>query len=277
MLSKKLGALLLATAGLFSHGASAVEFSECTKFLQYDKYKYQQCAHFSFVEAARKSEYSKITQWLNANQNHARDMNHSLLSSLMCGTDKGQQRFKTSDRPQILKVTDQLLRLGASFEIMPQGRIVTPLFCVVNRQDSVLLDTVLTRIGGNRRLLDASLYEGMDPHHVPLYRAVMNKDLASAKVLLKHGATVDFSVLDHDTALKKALQLGHADIANWLLDNGASVQIRYGADGCVGKSALDYALTMPTSPSARDAIIKRIQTLEQRTADAYVTRCANAL
>ncbi len=84
-------------------------------------------------------------------------------------------------------------------------------------------------------------YEGTDTAHIPLVRAVMNNDLASAEVLVRHDATPGFSVWNNETALKKALELGYVPIVNWLLGIGASVHKRgNGDDGkaCGGKSAL---------------------------------------
>ena len=263
MRSIKFGAILVAAITLFSNPASAVQFSECTKFVSVDKHKYLECAGYSFAEAAQKSEYSKITQWLASNRSAGKSFYDQLLTTLMCGTgsQEGSRAFKTTDRQNIIRVTDDLLRLGASFDAMPHSSIVTPLFCASNRKDSVILNHVLTRISAKKADLDASLYEGVDPARVPLFRAVMNNDIASAKVLVKHGASVDFSVMENETALKKALEMRNVEMANWLLDVGASVHKRDDAKGCAGKSALDYALGIPEGIAGRNEIVVRIQQL----------------
>ncbi|PID46466.1 MAG: hypothetical protein CSB47_03985 [Proteobacteria bacterium] len=269
MSSLKFSTLLLATFTLMSSSAFAVKFSECEKFINTDKHKYLQCAEYSFTEAAQNREFHEINRWLSNNRGERKYFYTTLLGGLMCGTaGQGRERFKVADRQKIIRVTNDLVNLGASFNDMPSNLIVTPLFCISNRQDSVILNHALTRMKASKKDLDTCPYEGTDTAHIPLVRAVMNNDLASAKVLVKHGATPDFSVLNNETALKKALELGYVPIANWLLDVGASVHKRDdGDDGkaCGGKSALDYALEIPAHIQGRNEIIERIQTLMQRT------------
>ncbi|PWQ95639.1 ankyrin repeat domain-containing protein [Leucothrix pacifica] len=274
MRSIKIGAIVVAAMTLFSPPASAVEFHECNKFINVDKHKFQECAGYSFAEAAQKSNYSKITQWLSANRNEGKPFYSQLLTKLMCGPgmQEGSVPFKAADRQNIIRVTDDLLRLGASFDAMPHFSIVTPLFCASNRKDSVVLNHILNRIQPKKADLDASLYEGVDPTRVPLFRAIMNNDLESAKVLLRHGASIDFSVLENETALKKALEMRNVVIANWLLDNGASVHKRDDKNGCEGKSALDYALEIPAGINGRNEIVARIEQLMTQPS-TLATRC----
>ena len=256
------GAILL-TALVFVHNtAGAVEFQECSKFLNSDKHKYTQCIGYSFKEATQTGQHQKAIQWLRANRSHDRSTYSDLLTTLMCGSEneKGSKPFR-GNRQEIMRLTDDLLKLGASFDAMPYSYIVTPLFCVSNRKDSVVLDHVLNRIKVTSKELNTSQYEGVDPNHVPLYRAIINNDLESAKVLVKHGATPDLSIIENETALKKALELRNINIANWLLDIGSSVQKRDDQKGCSGKSALDYASEIPSNVNGRNQIVDRIKKL----------------
>ena len=256
----KFGKMLITALVLLHGSASAVEFGECAKFENTDTQKYLRCAEYSFIEATQTSNYQKIGDWLRTNNREQKYYYDALLTTLMCGpAAEGKKPFKTADQQNIMNLTDQLLALGASFDAMPSSSIVTPLFCASNRQNSVILDHVLSRIKATTKDLDAVLYEGTDSFHIPLFRAVMNDDLASAKVLLKYGATPDFTVLDNQTVLKEALKVNNVTIANWLLDEGASVHIRDYEVNCEGKSALDYALDIPTDITGRDQLVKRIQ------------------
>lgn len=149
---------------------------------------------------------------------------------------------------------------------MPHSQIVTPLFCVVNRQDSELLEFVLSRIQVQPEDLNASLYEGTNMMYVPLFRAVINNDLESAKVLVKHGASLDMSKLNvgYGFAEQNSLLLGALHnklivMANWLLDVG--VPVYEGDEGiCRGKLAIDYVRVMPGNVPGRDLLIARIET-----------------
>lgn len=258
----KFSTLLITFLILLHNTASAVEFGECSKFLNTDKHRYLQCAEYSFSEATQKGEHQKAIQWLRSNRGESRQVYNKLLTILMCGneTSEGSRPFQ-GNQQQIIRLTDDLLRLGASFNAMPSSYIVTPLFCISNRRDSVVLNHVLTRIKASRKDLDSCPYEGIDPTRVPLFRAVINNDLASAKVLIRHGATPDFSIMENETALKTALELRNVRIANWLLDKGASVHKRDDQKGCAGKSALDYAMEIPAHVKGRDQIVARIKTL----------------
>ena len=267
------GAILL-TALVFVHNtAGAVEFQECSKFSNTDKHKYTQCIGYSFREATQAGNHLKAIQWLKTNRNETKYTYNELLASLMCGNevDAGSKPFR-GNRQEIMRLTDDLVKLGASFDAMPMSYLVTPLFCITNRKDSVILNHALTRINATSKDLNASLYEGIDPSYVPLFRAVMNNDLASAKVLIKHGSATDFSIMENETALKKALELRHIAIANWLLDIGASVHKHDDQAGCTGKSALDYALEIPSNVQGRDQIIARIKQLMTKPS-AFKNKC----
>jgi len=243
----------------------AVEFQECNKFSNKDSRKFSDCLEYSFSEAVRKSEFGKIQNWLKNNPESNKNKYSDYLTILMCGNhadmSEGSRPFKAKNRKEIIKTTDMLLKLGASFDAMPMFSIVTPLFCVSNRRDSQVLDYVLTRIKATKKDLDSCPYEGTDPAHVPLYRAVLNNDLKSAKILVKHGATPDFSIMENETALKVALENNNIKIANWLLDIGASVNKKDENNGCSGKSVLDYALEIPENTKGRKEIISRIKML----------------
>ena len=257
----KFGKMLITALVLLHGSASAVEFSECAKFENTDTQKYLRCAEYSFIEATQTGNYQKVGDWLSTNNREKKYFYDTLLTSLMCGpaAAEGKKPFKRADQQKIINLTDQLLALGASFDAMPSSSIVTPLFCASNRQNSVILDHVLSRIKATTKDLDAVLYEGTDSLHIPLFRAVMNDDLASAKVLLKYGATPDFNVVDSQTVLKEALQVNNVTIANWLLDMGASVHIRDYDVNCEGKSALDYALAIPSNIAGRGQLVQRIK------------------
>lgn len=254
--------ILLTTLVAFHNTASAVEFEECAKFMNTDKHKYHQCVGYSFSEAVQKTQYQKARQWLSANRGEDKQIYTQLLAMLMCENEtvKGNREFKGS-KQEVIRLTDDLLKLGASFGSMPHNYTVTPLFCVSNRKDSVVLDHVLSRIKVSSDELNTSQYEGIYSEYVPLYRAILNNDLASAKVLVKHGASPDASAVGAETALKKALELRNINMANWLLDLNSS-----GRSVCVGQSMLDDALAIPTNVSGRNQIIARIQTLMKTSA-----------
>lgn len=243
----------------------AVQFQECNKFLNKDKRQHSVCLEYSFSEAVRNSEYEKIRNWLENHPESNKGKYSDYLTILMCGNHanmvEGDKPFKAENRKEIIKTTEHLLGLGASFNAMPYFSIVTPLFCISNRQDSEILDFVLTRIKATSKDLDQCHYEGSDPAHVPLYRAILNNDLESAKVLVKHGASPDFSATLNETTLKVALEKHKLIIANWLIDIGASVHKRDEEKGCSGKSALDYALEISKDTKGRDQIVSRIKEL----------------
>ena len=258
--------LLVATAKSY-----AVEFHECEKFVGKDESKHSSCLSYSFREAVTKSEFSKIGLWLN---NQGQDNSHKYsdyLTLLMCDsmtTDtgetsgrEGEKPFRLEDSREIIKVTDQLLDLGGSFYSMSNFSLVTPLFCLINRKNSVVLEHVLNRINPTKKYLNGSLYEGVDPMYVPLYRAGVNNDIASAKVLLKHGATVDHYEFQFRTAIIGALENHNVAFVNWLLDEGASVNQRDPKYLCSDKAALEYALEIPTGVEGRDGLIQRIKAL----------------
>ncbi|PWQ93225.1 hypothetical protein DKT75_21295 [Leucothrix arctica] len=268
-LSKFISILVIFVCSIMSYGNSyAVEFEECSKFIGKNKTKYSKCLEYSFREAVAQSKFSKISHWLGSRSDDDLNGPYEYLSLLMCSSStnengdtmgkEGDKPFKAENSAQIIKVTDQLLSLGASFDSMPHFSLVTPLFCAVNRQNSQVLEHVLTQIKATTKDLDGSLYEGSISEFVPLYRAVINNDLASAKVLLKHGATTEFSIWEGATALNAALKKNHVEIANWLLDEGAVVQPRY---DCSEKSSLGYALAIPANIDGRGAIVARIRAL----------------
>ena len=274
--------LTLVLCGLLSAGKSyAVEFHECEKFVGKDEVKHTQCLQYSFREAVTKADYPKISAWLSA---QPREINsNDFLTLLMCDShinkdgemlsSEGDKPFRKEDSAAIIRVTDQLLDLGVSFESMATFALVTPLYCLTNRQNSVVLDHVLTRINANERMLDGSHYEGVIAMYVPLYRAALNNDIASAEVLLKHGATVNFLADSIHTALFAALEKHHVEFAHWLLDRGASVNIRDPKYACSDKTALEYAMAIPESVGGRDALVERMRKLTTipLTTDAVCT------
>jgi hypothetical protein len=183
----------------------------------------------------------------------------------MCGHYRnqgfGKRQFKTQDRDNIIKLTDELLARGASFDAMPTFSIVTPLFCVSNRKDSVVLDHVLTRIKANKKDLDAVHYEGSDPQYIPLTTASINGDVESLKVLLEHGASVDFKPYGNETALLKAVQASNIEVANLLLDEGAGVHQRGKGFDCTEKSVLDHTLEIDPELKGKNELVSRIKAL----------------
>ena len=252
----KFVAVLLTTLAAFLNTASAVEFNECAKFMSTDKNKYLECAGYSFSEATQKGEYQKARQWLSANRGEDKRTYNQMLATLMCenATVIGGRPFK-GNKQNINRLTDDLLKLGASFASMPYNYLVTPLFCASNRKNSAVLDHALNRIKASSKVLNTSQYEGTDAEYVPLYRAILNNDLASAKVLVKHGASPNASSVGAETALKKALELRNINMANWLLDINTPSQ-----SSCVGQSVLDYAVAIPANVSGRSQVVARIQT-----------------
>ncbi|WP_022951042.1 ankyrin repeat domain-containing protein [Leucothrix mucor] len=258
-----LGGLLL-TILMSLHGpANAVEFKECAKFINKNEQKYLQCTEYSFIEATKKGDYQKASQWLNEGGEDEKQNYNKLLSIFMCESyeHRGSRPFK-GNREDVIRLIDDLLDRGASFHSMPTD-IVTPLYCLTNRKDSVILEHVITRTNITSERLNISQYEGTDPNYLPLHRAIMNDDLESAKVLVKYGASPDTSSMFNETALKKALELHNVRMANWLLDTNSSVHKRDDERGCSGKSALDYALEIPPNVEGRDQLVERIEALMQ--------------
>lgn len=261
---KNIGGILLIVFGLLHSTANAVEFEECSKFINKNEQKYLQCIEYSFIEATQKGEYQKASQWLKQGREAENQNYNKLLSIFMCESyeHRGSRPFK-GNREEVIRLIDDLLERGASFHSMPID-IVTPLYCLTNRKDSVILEHVLTRINVTSEQLNTSQYEGSDPNYLPLHRAIMNDDPESAKVLVKYGASPDASSsMFGESALKKALELHNIGMANWLLDANSSVHKGDGERGCSGKSALDYALEIPPNVEGRDQIVERIEALAQ--------------
>lgn len=225
--------------------------------------KFYSCWRDSFGLAFAQFDYVKINQWLDQESIKKVVMDYhsnNFLNLLFCGTEvEGGHPTKPEHRDLVIKITEQLLALGASFDSMPD--YVTNLFCVVNNRDSEMLDYVLTRIEAKPKDLDSCLYEGVDTAHVPIFRAIQNDDLESAKVLLQHGAALNYRILD-TTPLIESLQLGNIRIADWLLDMGVSV---YETDDgkCKGKLPIAFAQEMPAELEGREQIIIRIESLMQ--------------
>lgn len=258
------------TLFLMSVGKSyAVEFHECEKFVGKEHRKHILCLNYSFREAVAKSDFQKVRDWINSQpkpKNYGDFGPNEYLGWLMCDSDgsdtySSNKPFRKEDTAEIIGLIDQLLNAGASFGSMPPPYLVTPLFCASSRGSSEVLDYVLKRIKATKYDLDGSLYEGSDPRYVPLYRAALNNHIDSAKVLLKHGATVDFHLPMFRTALVGALENHHVAFANWLLDEGASVDQRDKKYECEDKSALEYALAIPKSVAGRDELVLRIEKL----------------
>lgn len=261
---KHTGSVLLVIFGLLHSPANAVEFEECSKFINKNEQKYLQCTEYSFIEATQKGEYQKASQWLNNGREDDKQNYNKLLSIFMCENyeQRGSRPFK-GNREGVIRLIEDLLKRGASFHSMPTD-IVTPLYCLTNRKDSVILEHVLSRINITSEKLNISQYEGTDPNYLPLHRAIINDDLESAKVLVKYGASPDASSsMFGESALKKALELHNIRMANWLLDANSSVHKGDDESGCSGKSALDYALEIPPDVEGRDQLIERIDTLTQ--------------
>ncbi|HPY40421.1 MAG TPA: ankyrin repeat domain-containing protein [Thiolinea sp.] len=225
--------------------------------------KFYSCWEKSFAHAFAQFDYVKINKWLEQDAiKKVVASSHSgyFLNMLFCGTEvEGGQPTPPEHRDLVIKITEQLLALGASFDSMPS--YVTTLFCVVNNNDSEMLDYVLTRINAQPEDLDTCPYEGVDPLHVPIIRTIANNDLESAKVLLQHGAALNYRILD-TTPLIQALQLGKLRMADWLLDMGVSV---YETDDgkCSGQLPIAYAQAMPAELEGREQVIMRIESLMQ--------------
>lgn len=237
------------------------------------------CWRKSFLTAIAQSDYAKVNQWLEQaaiRKVVAEHFTHDFLGMLFCkagvGTEiqnptrseidlEGGRPIQSEHRELFIRITEQLLVLGASFEAMPSQQIVTTLFCAVNNRDSEMLNYMLTRTHVDKKGLDSCLYEGSDPAHVPIFRTIENDDLESSKVLLQHGASLNYRELD-TTPLIHALKLKRFSMAEWLLDMGASV---YETDDgkCTGKLPIAYAREIPVEEFARDAMMMRIESLMQ--------------
>lgn len=238
------------------------------------------CWRESFLTAIAQSDYVKVNKWLEQDsikkivgEYFASDF----LGMMFCkaGIDsaaqdptqsetdfQGGSPIKPHDRELFLKITEQLLSLGASFEGMPSQQIVTTLFCAVNNHDSEMLDYMLTRTNVDAKNgLDACLYEGSDPSYVPIFRAIQNNDLESARVLLQHGASLNYREME-TTPLIYALKLGKLWMADWLIDMGASV---YETDTgvCSGKLPLIYAGELPADVIGRDTVMVKLESFMQ--------------
>lgn len=237
------------------------------------------CWRESFLTAIAQSDYVQVNKWLEQakiNKVVAEYFASDFLGMLFCKagigaeaqnptrseTDfEGGSPLQPEHRPLFMKITEQLLSMGASFEAMPSQQIVTTLFCAVNNRDSEMLDYMLTRTNVDKKGLDGCLYEGSDPSHVPIFRTIENADLESAKVLLQHGASLNYRELD-TTPLIHALKLKQFSMAEWLIDMGASV---YETDDgkCTGKLPIAYAREIPEEEFARDAMMVRLESLMQ--------------
>lgn len=237
------------------------------------------CWRKSFLTAIAQSDYAKVNQWLEQDAIRkvvAEHFTHDFLGMLFCkagvGTEiqnstksetdfEGGKPIKSEHKKVFIKITEQLLLLGASFEAMPSQQIVTTLFCATNNRDSEMLEYMLMRTHVDKKELDSCLYEGSDPSHVPIFRTIENDDLESAKILLQHGASLNYREME-TTPLIHALKLKRFSMAEWLLDMGASV---YETDDgkCTGKLPIAYAREIPVEESARDAMMVRIESLMQ--------------
>ncbi|TXH70039.1 MAG: ankyrin repeat domain-containing protein [Thiothrix sp.] len=235
------------------------------------------CWRNSFLTAIADSDYVKVNQWLEQESIKkvvADSFASDFLGMLFCkaypeakDTTKSETDFqggitlKPEHRQLFIRITDQLLAMGASFERMPSQQIVTTLFCAVNNRDSDMLDYILTRTNvAGKKALNGCLYEGTGASYVPI-RTVENDDLASAQVLLQHGASLNYREME-TTPLIQALKLGKFSMAEWLLDMGASV---YETDTghCDGKLPAAYARDIPPEEYVRDSLIVRIESLMQ--------------
>ena len=237
------------------------------------------CWREKFLTAIAESDYIKVDKWLEEESIKkvvADNFSSDFLGMLFCkaGVDaenlplqsetgfQGGNPIKPEHRQLFLKITEQLLSLGASFETMPSQQIVTTLFCAVNNRDSEMLNYMLTRTNVDaKKELDGCLYEGTDPSYVPIFRTIENNDLESAKVLLQHGASLNYRELD-ETPLIHALKLGKLSMADWLIDMGVSV---YDTDDgkCSGKLPIAYAREIPADVEWREPMIVRIESLMQ--------------
>ncbi|MEN9504017.1 MAG: hypothetical protein RI964_3302 [Pseudomonadota bacterium] len=238
------------------------------------------CIYETIRLALDKQQYNKVNAWLSESI-VSRNTPHSdadvYLENLLCQGEmrEGDAPIKPDEREVVMQITNKLMALGASVETMPTG-IVTILYCVINRQDSEFLTWILNTHAHytNAEMLNSCLYEGQEMAHVPLYRTVLNNDLASAKILLEYGANPDFSYYDllnndelvsgyeNQTSLLIALSKNNVAFANWLLDVGASIQI--GDKGkCKGNLPLDFAKKIPIAIIGRNVLIQRITTLMQ--------------
>jgi ankyrin repeat protein len=70
-----------------------------------------------------------------------------------------------------------------------------------------------------------------------------NGHIKIIKILLEHGADINYSQEDGANALFFAVQNGHVDLVSWLLDNGVSIEI---ANSKNGRSPLDIAASHST-------------------------------
>ncbi|MGB0849291.1 MAG: hypothetical protein ACPGSM_21325 [Thiolinea sp.] len=265
-----IGRLFVIWLLLISANVQATQPDEFSLCLQSSEDTYS-CKQKYFSTALQENNYALVRSWLDRGIIDGNDgfSVNEVLGMVVCGfglDEQGNTPFGKGKRNEVKKTIGRLLELGASFHGMPHSQIVTPLFCVVNRQDSELLEFVLSRIQVQPEDLNASLYEGTNMMYVPLFRAVTNNDLESAKVLVQHGASLDMSKLNvgYGFAEQNSLLLGALHnklivMANWLLDMG--VPVYEGDEGiCRGKLPIDYAQVIPGNVPGRDLLIARIET-----------------
>lgn len=254
----------------------AVEFEECGGV---EGVTDRVCLNNVFHEKVSNADYGKIHVWLNSSREH-KTIYGNFLSILICGKERLlsppygiNKPFPVKDRHEVMKVAGHLIDRGAWLDYMAAESIVTVLFCLSNRKDSPVLNYILTRSKTAPKDLNYSHYEGADTDFVPLYRAILNNDLASARVLVQHGASPNFTLdFDTTTPLKTALAEENIEIANWLLDVGASVHSKGGIHSCEGKakSALGLAKEIPKNIEGRDQLVLRIEKLLRYTPDLNI-------
>lgn len=90
--------------------------------------------------------------------------------------------------------------------------------------------------------------------HSLLYTAARHKNMEMIKILIKHGAEVNYTQCgdedywrsmwwDRMTALHRAVEEGSLEMTQILIDSGADVSIRYEGRNGVGKTAFQLAIT----------------------------------
>lgn len=225
----------------------------------------QTCVYELMATLIDKHDYRQVNQLLEQDliKTTLDGRMTDILGMLVCGSkgDGTGTSLPASERELFLKTINTLPHSRAAFDSMPGNQYVTNLFCVIARNDTELTDYILTLIDAGPKELDGCLYEGYATSYVPIYRAIElnNQDLAN--VLLEHGASLNYRILD-TTPLIEAIRTQQLAMAEWLLDKNVSV---HDTDTglCDGKLPLAYAQELPAETEGRDPLILRIESLMQ--------------
>jgi ankyrin repeat protein len=137
-------------------------------------------------------------------------------------------------------------------------------------------DLLLQILKGNTAGMEALIAQGASVNHnrdwgSPLMHAVASKNIKTVKILVKHGADVNFKQkteegVEGSTPLRWAAQCRCPDIAKFLIEHGANVHMGRG-----GQTILDDARNSDYGQEG-DNQIKTIQVLKAAGAKGRISR-----